>query len=57
MLKKYEVSGAGGTRTVRAYDEQEAREKAMVMRWGNILDKVTPYLPYKGQGLSVREID
>lgn len=33
-LYKWTLKGVGGERTVTAYDEKEARHKAMVERWG-----------------------
>lgn len=33
-LYKWTLKGVGGTRSVKAYDEREARHLAMVKRWG-----------------------
>lgn len=42
---------------IKATDEAEARQLAMIKRWGLQPDLVTPDAPdYKGRGLSVTEV-
>jgi hypothetical protein len=48
--KKYRVSGVGGTRDVFALDEEDARYKGMVERWG---PPSGIYTRYQGLGLTV----
>jgi len=63
-MPTYIVSGPSGTETVKASDEAEARHKYMVLRWGDVSDKIVPRSvtkdgvlePYHGLGLSVREL-
>lgn len=50
LLKKYRVSGVGGTREVHATDEKDARYKGMVQRWG---PPSGMYTTYHGEGLTV----
>ena len=60
-MPTFHLTGPGGERTVTARDEREARHLAMVRRYGDISDTVTPRKrlpngqlePYKGLGLTI----
>jgi hypothetical protein len=64
-MHTYQIIGPGGERIIQAADETEARHLAMLQRWGDCNDDVTPRPKdkftglrprYKGLGLTVHQL-